>query len=81
MQYRICQGVDGEKMKKAQKPHLKPSELFYKMLIDKVLSFSYFYLYPRRRTLLQGYHKADFLRSQPFSGRDLSADLYGASPT
>ena len=35
MQYRICQGVDSEKSPK--KTHLNPSELFYKMLIDKVV--------------------------------------------
>ena len=35
--------MDGEKGKSLKKLHLKPSALFYKMLIDRVLSFYFFH--------------------------------------
>jgi hypothetical protein len=41
MQYRICQEVDVEEKEKNKKTHLKPSALFYKMLIDKFLRFHF----------------------------------------
>lgn len=69
MQYRICQGVDSEKSPK--KTHLNPSELFYKMLIDNVLSF--IFSCPRRRTLLQEYYaasKSNFGMKDVFRGED-----------
>ena len=59
MLYRICQEVDvEEKEKSPKKTHLKPSALFCKMLIDKVLRFLVFCPCPRRRTLLKGYPTA-----------------------
>lgn len=33
-----------KKRKSLKKPHLKPSALFYKMLIDRVLSFYFFHI-------------------------------------